>query len=53
MIDEPYIKENNSGQLVIPDMIKFDVILGLDQLVQHHACIDYQRNEIVINRDSD
>ena len=35
------------ADLVLLDVINFDVILGMDWLAQHYATLDYQEKEVL------
>ena len=36
------------AELVLLDVMDFDVILGMDWLSQHYAMVDYQRKEVIL-----
>ncbi|CAN6462677.1 unnamed protein product [Victoria cruziana] len=53
MVNDLYIGENSyPAQLILFEMTEFDIILGMDWLMQHGVQINYKRKEIIINRGS-
>ncbi|CAN6455797.1 unnamed protein product [Victoria cruziana] len=53
MVNDLYIGENSyPAQLILFEMTEFDIILGMDWLIQHRVQIDCKRKEIIISQDS-
>ncbi|CAN6454590.1 unnamed protein product [Victoria cruziana] len=51
MVNDLYIGENSyPAQLIRFEMTKFDIILGMDWLIQHGVQIDCKKKEVIINQ---
>ncbi|CAN6472335.1 unnamed protein product [Victoria cruziana] len=51
MVNDLYIGENSyPAQLILFEMTKFDIILGMDWLIQHGVQIDCKKKEVIINQ---
>ncbi|CAN6480859.1 unnamed protein product [Victoria cruziana] len=54
LVDALYVGERSySAQLILLDLSEFDLILGMDWLVQHNIFIDCGKQEVIVGRSNE